>query len=191
VTVSGYEVVSSEHVYDGKVVTVRVDEVRMPDGSTARREVVEHDDAVAVVLLDGDGNVLLIRQYRHPLGTYLWELPAGLSDVDGEPPLDTARRELAEEVGMVARTWHTLVDVHPSPGMAAYAARIYLARDPSQASGDHVREHEEADLEQRWTPLDDAVGQVEAGEITNALAVAGLLAAARARDRAFTGLRRA
>jgi ADP-ribose pyrophosphatase len=186
---AGYEVVSSERVFEGKLVSVRVDEVRMPDGSTARREVVEHDDAVAIVLLDGEGNVLLIRQYRHPLRTHLWELPAGLRDKDRERPVETAARELAEEVGLTARTWHTLVDVHPSPGMAAYEARIYLARDPQAARTDFQRTGEEADLEERWMPLDEAVARVAAGDITNALAVAGLLAAARARDRGFADLR--
>jgi ADP-ribose pyrophosphatase len=184
-----YDVVSSERVFEGKVVRVRIDRVRMPDGSVAPREVVEHDDAVAVVALDPDGRVVLIRQYRHPLRHRLWELPAGLRDVEGEPWRQTAARELAEEVGLAADTWHTLVDVHPSPGMAAYAARIYLARDLRPADGEHRAEHEEADLEVTWSPLDEAVARAEAGEITNALAVAGLFAAARARDRGFEGLR--
>jgi 8-oxo-dGTP pyrophosphatase MutT (NUDIX family) len=187
--VTVYEVVSTERVYEGKIVTVRVDEVRMPDGSTSPREVVEHDDAVAVVALDPDGRVLLIHQYRHPLRERLWELPAGLRDAAGESWVETAARELAEEVGLAADTWHTLVDVHPSPGMAAYRTRVYLARDLHEAGSEYEASGEEADLETRWVPLDDAVARVEAGEITNALAVAGLFAATRARDRGFAGLR--
>jgi 8-oxo-dGTP pyrophosphatase MutT (NUDIX family) len=184
-----YEVLASEKPFGGKLVTVRVDKVRMPDGSISRREVVEHDDAVAVVALDPDGRVLLIDQYRHPLRARLRELPAGLRDAPGESWVQTAARELAEEVGLAADTWHTLVDVHPSPGMAAYRARVYLARDLRDAGSDHEASGEEADLGTQWVPLDDAVARVEAGEITNALAVAGLFAAARARDRDFAGLR--
>jgi ADP-ribose pyrophosphatase len=176
-------------VYEGKIVSVRVDEVRMPDGSTAAREVVEHVDAVAVVVLAAGDRVLLIRQYRHPVGRRLWELPAGLQDVAGESLLDTARRELGEETGFEAGTWHTLVDVHPSPGMCTEFTRVYLARDLSPRGERTELTDEETDLEPTWVPLDDAVARVEAGEITNGLAVSGLLAAARARDRGYAGLR--
>jgi ADP-ribose pyrophosphatase len=184
-----YEVVSSRRVYEGKIITVRVDEVRMPGGETAEREVVEHDDAVAVVALDKGGRVLLIRQYRHPLTRKLWELPAGLCDVDGESFPDTARRELAEETGFEAGVWHTLADMHPSPGMSTEFTRVYLAREVRELPDKSERQDEEADLEPTWVPLDEAVARVEAGEITNGLAVVGLLAAARARDRGFEGLR--
>ena len=176
-------------MYDGTIVTVRVDDVRMPDGGTAQREVVEHVDAVAVVALDADGRVLLIEQYRHPLGRKLWELPAGLCDVDGESMPDTARRELGEETGFEAGTWHTLVDMHPTPGMCTEFTRTYLARDLRELPAQSARTSEEAELEPTWVPLDEAVARVEAGEITNGLAVAGLLAAARARDRGFGALR--
>jgi ADP-ribose pyrophosphatase len=186
-----YEVVSSKRVYEGQIVAVRVDEVRMPDGSTAEREVVEHADAVAVVALDAEGRVMLIRQYRHPLAARLWELPAGLRDVAGEGARETAERELAEETGLAADTWHTLVDLHPSPGMSTEFVRVYLARDLRRAAGDFAAAGEEADLEREWVSLDVAVARVESGEITNGHAVSGLLAAARARDRRFEGLRAA
>ncbi|HEV7825596.1 MAG TPA: NUDIX hydrolase [Mycobacteriales bacterium] len=186
-----YEVLASERTFVGEVVTVRVDKVRMPDGTVSAREVIEHDDVVAVVALDPDGRVLLIRQYRHPLRARLWELPAGLRDAPGESWTETAARELAEEAALAAGTWHALLDVHPSPGTATYRARIYLARDLHDVEPDHEPSGEEADLETRWVPLDEAVAQVEAGEITNALAVTGLFAAARARDRGFEGLREA
>lgn len=96
-----YEVVDSETPYEGDLVTVRLDTVRMPDASLANREVVEHVGSVAVVAFRKTGEILLTRQYRHAAGKYLWELPAGLCDRDGEQPLNTARRELAEETG-----WH-------------------------------------------------------------------------------------
>src|SRR5205823_14189584 len=101
----------------------------MPDGRVAVREVVEHMGAVAVVALDDDGRVVLIRQYRHPTREFLVELPAGLLDVSGEPAVETARRELFEEAALRAATWHTLVDLRSSPGMTDEAVRVYLARD--------------------------------------------------------------
>lgn len=175
-----FGVVASNSVYSGRVVALRVDEVRMPGGSTAVREVVEHPGAVAVVALDDSGGtdaIALIHQYRHPVGRRLWELPAGLLDVSGEDPALTARRELAEEAGLAASEWSVLVDVAASPGFTDESVRVYLARGLSEVdrllgSGD-----EEDDLELRWVPLADAVRMVLAGEIVNASAVGGILAA--------------
>jgi 8-oxo-dGDP phosphatase len=130
---------------------------------------VEHVGSVAIVAIDEQQRVLLIRQYRHPAGQYLWELPAGLRDQPGELPQETARRELAEETGLAAATWSTLVDLRPSPGISTEAGRVY------QASG---AQGEERDLQSRWVPLQEALSEVLAGRITNGLAVAGLLAAA-------------
>jgi 8-oxo-dGDP phosphatase len=172
-----YPVEWSREVYDGQIIDVRVDTVRMPDGTSADREVVRHADSVAVVALDGEQRVLLIRQYRHPVGGMLSELPAGLRDHDGEPPLETARRELAEETGVRAETWAALVDLHPSPGMSTETVRVYLATDlkAEDRAGDAAAE--EKDLAQRWLPLPQALEEVLSGAITNGLAVAGLLAA--------------
>jgi 8-oxo-dGTP pyrophosphatase MutT (NUDIX family) len=171
-----YPVQRSREIYEGQIVAVRVDTVQMPDGSSTDREVVRHADSVAVVALDAQQRVLLIRQYRHPIGRKLWELPAGLRDQDGEPPLETARRELAEETGIRAATWVTLVDLHPSPGISTEAVRVYLATDlkVQDRAGDAAGE--EKDLEQRWLPLRRALEEVLSGAITNGLAVAGLLA---------------
>src|SRR5690242_15249020 len=99
------------------MITVHRDTLRSPDGGTAVREVVDHPDAVAVVLLDSDDRVLLLRQYRQPVGDFLIELPAGLRDKPDESPVETAKRELAEEASTAAGWWRTLVDLHPSPGM--------------------------------------------------------------------------
>jgi ADP-ribose pyrophosphatase len=172
-----YEVAQSRRVYDGSIIRVRVDTVEMPGGSRADREVVEHADSVAVVAVDDRNRVLMIRQYRHPAGQYLWELPAGLRDQPGEPPLETARRELAEETGLAAGRWSTLVDLRPSPGMSTETVRVYLAAQlrAGDRSGDPAAE--ERDLETRWIPLAQALAEVFAGRITNGLAVTGLLAA--------------
>jgi 8-oxo-dGTP pyrophosphatase MutT (NUDIX family) len=181
--------IDREVVYDGKMITVHRDTLRQADGGTAVREVVDHADSVAVVVLDPQGRVLLVRQYRHPVGEHLWELPAGLLDQPGEPALDAAQRELAEEAGTAARQWHTLVELHPSPGMTGERVTVFLARDPHPASGEHERDADEGEISAEWVLLDEAVRRVRAGEITNGLAVAGLLAAAQARATGFTDLR--
>ncbi|MEV0108024.1 NUDIX hydrolase [Nocardia sp. NPDC050799] len=167
--------VDSRVVYSGAILALRVDRVEMPDGRVVEREVVEHHGAVAVVALDDDGRVVLIRQYRHPLGERLLELPAGLIDIQGEDPLEAARRELAEETGLAARDWSVLVDVALSPGFTDEALRVYLARGLSDTERP-APEHEEADLELVRMPVAEAVRAALAGTIVNATAVAGLLA---------------
>jgi 8-oxo-dGTP pyrophosphatase MutT (NUDIX family) len=171
-----FKTVSSRDVYVGKILALRVDEVAMPGGGTAVREVVEHLGAVAVAAVDSDGQVVLIHQYRHPLGRRLWELPAGLLDSVGEDPVEGARRELVEEVGLVAQEWATLVDVAASPGFTDEVVRVFLAQGLSTVDRDAQGE-EEADLEIHRFPLAEAVRMVFSGEIVNASTVAGLLAA--------------
>lgn len=162
----------------------------MPGGGTARRDYVRTRGAVAVVALDEADRVVLIRQYRHPVGLVLWELPAGLLDVPGEDPVQAAKRELAEEVDLVAGRWHALVSLHPTPGIADELIEVFLARDLTETPHEarHTREHEEADLQVARLDLDEAVAMVLRGEITNAATVAGLLAAARARDVGWVSL---
>ncbi len=173
-----FAVLASETVYTGKVMTVRVDDVAMPGGGFARREVAEHQRAVAVVAIDDRGQVVLIEQYRHPLRRRLWELPAGLMDVPGEKPLACAVRELLEETGLAAERWSVLVDLASSPGFCTEVIRVYLARGLRTVPAPPARE-EEADMRVVRVPLADAVIAVLDGRIVNASAVAGLLAAAR------------
>ncbi len=189
-TTTPYEVLRSLRRFEGRVISVRSDTVRMPGGAIAVRDVVEHPGAVGVVVLDDDDRLIMIRQYRHPVRAYMWELPAGLLDEAGESALSAAQRELFEEVGLRAARWNVLVDVHSSAGMTDEAYRVYLARDVSAKAEDFVPGvHEEADMEEKWLQLDDAVAAVLAGEITNGLAVAGILAADRARRDGYTTLR--
>jgi 8-oxo-dGDP phosphatase len=171
-----FETLTSETVYVGKIFALRADEVRMPGGNIARREVVEHYGAVAVLAMDDDDNIVLVYQYRHPLGRRLWELPAGLLDLGGEPPHVTAARELTEEAGLAAKQWRTLVDLDSTPGFSDESVRVYLATGLTDV-GRPQGHDEEADLTVRWFPLSEAVRMALSGEIANSIAVAGILAA--------------
>jgi 8-oxo-dGTP pyrophosphatase MutT (NUDIX family) len=171
-----FTVASTRDIHIGRVVGLRVDEVVMPGGGTARREVIEHLGAVGIVALDVDNTVTMIHQYRHPLGHRLWELPAGLIDHAGEDPVEAAKRELVEEVGQAAESWETLVDVAASPGFTDEVIRVYLARGLSDVDRD-VLGDEEADLVVRKFPLAEAVKMALSGELVNGATVSGILAA--------------
>lgn len=171
-----FETVGSETVYQGKILAMRADEVRMPGGAVAVREVVEHYGAVAVAAVDDDGRLAMVYQYRHAVGRRLWELPAGLLDELGEDPSIAAARELREEAGVVARDWRVLIDTISSPGFSDEAVRVFLARGLSHVPRPEASD-EEADLTVHWIPLREAVDRVLAGEIVNAIGAAGILAA--------------
>ena len=171
-----FETVATETVFTGAIIALRTDEVRMPGGVTAIREVVEHYGAVAVAAIDDDEQLAMVYQYRHSLGRRMWELPAGLLDEAGEDPVAAAARELREETGLVARDWRVLVDVASSPGFCDESVRVYLARGLDHV-GRPEADHEEADLTVHWLALPDAVDRVLSGEIVNATAAAGVLAA--------------
>ena len=146
-----------------------------------------------VLPMDAAGRVLLLRQYRHPVASYLWEPPAGLLDVPGEDPLLAAQRELAEEADLVADDWHVLIDYYNSPGGSTEAFRCYLARGLHEVpvGHRHEREHEERAMVPAWVELDDAVAAVLSGRLHNPHAVTSLLAATVARDGEWTTLRAA
>jgi 8-oxo-dGDP phosphatase len=189
-----WPVVGSEKLAEGSVVSVRRDQVEMPDGAEVGREVIEHPGAVGIVALDDAGQVLLIRQYRHPVGRMLWEIPAGLRDVAGEPPLVTARRELLEEAGYLAADWQVLADFFTSPGITSERLRVYLARGMTRvpdAERDYVPYHEEAHLTVEWAPLDVVVARILAGNLHNGVMMIGVLAAMAARQDGFATLRAA
>jgi ADP-ribose pyrophosphatase len=190
--VEHWPVVSSAELLRSRMVTVRTDKVRMPDNQLAERDVVAHPGAVAVLALDDADRVLMIRQYRHPVGRLLWEIPAGLRDVDGEAPWSTARRELVEEAGFRARDWRVLADYYSSPGYSTERLRVYLARDLErvpESERDFVPEGEEAFLLPGWLPLDEAVGKVFSGGLHNGVAALGILAAYAARSKGYDRLR--
>jgi len=176
-----FETTSSETLHTGKIFALRRDDVRMPGGKIVTREVVEHYGAVAIVAIDDEGRIPLIYQYRHPFGRRLWELPAGLLDVNGEAPHLTAARELSEEAGLQAQTWQVLVDLDSTPGFSDESVRVYLATGLTQVRRPEAHD-EEADITLQWYPIAEAVSRVFSGEIVNALAVAGILAAYAVRE---------
>jgi ADP-ribose pyrophosphatase len=140
---------------------------------------------VAVIAVDARGRALLQRQYRHPVKALLWEPPAGLLDVPGEPPVRTAQRELGEEADLRAADWRRLLTFNTTPGGTSEVIHIFLARDLTEVPADQrfQRQDEEVDMVPAWIPLDDAVGLVMAGAVRSPTAVVGLLAAAEARRR--------
>ena len=169
------EIVDTELVYEGRVWDVRSDTFRYGEGEIVR-QYVDHPGA-AVVAVDDEGRVLLIQQYRHPIRRRDWEIPAGLLDVEGEEPLETARRELAEEVDLEAERWESLVSIFTTPGGNDEVVHLFLARGLSPAPEVHEREDEEADIRQEWMPLGQAVEGVLAGRFRNGILAVGVLAA--------------
>jgi 8-oxo-dGTP pyrophosphatase MutT (NUDIX family) len=184
-----WPVAGTEEQFRNWLISVRTDKVQLPDGHQAARTVVSHIGAVAVLALDDRMRVLMIRQYRHPVGRQLWEIPAGLRDVAGEALAGTARRELLEETGYAAREWHALVDSYASPGISSERIRIFLARGVEAAHSDYEREGEEKFLRTAWFPLAEAVQAALAGKLHNGATVQGVLAAYIASSQGFSGLR--
>jgi ADP-ribose pyrophosphatase len=165
-------VTSSEVVFDGAVWNIRRDAFDYGSGeaaTTIKREYVEHTGAVAILVQDDDGRVLLIKQYRHPVRARDWELPAGLLDVEGEEPLAAAKRELAEEADLEASHWEPLVTFNTSPGGSDEVLHVFHATGATSTSEAFAREAEEADIEVRWVALADIVDGVLEGRLHNSI----------------------
>ncbi|MGH2453238.1 MAG: NUDIX domain-containing protein [bacterium] len=163
--------VRSRRIYAGRVLGLRVDEVRLADGRTAQREIVDHPGAAVVVPLTDAGEVLMVRQYRYAVGEPLLEVPAGTLE-PGEEALACARRELIEEVGAEAARWDLLAVLYPSPGVLTEVMHLFLARRLTEGP---PRGTEEEDLAPQRLTLEDAVARVRRGDIRDAKSVAGLL----------------
>lgn len=174
-----WPVIATETPFRGNKTSVRTDDVAMPDGTVVRRDYQVHPGSVAVLALDDEGRVLVLRQYRHPVRHKLWEIPAGLLDIPGENPLHAAQRELYEEAYVKAEDWRVLTDVYPTPGGCDEAVRIFLARNISEADGERFEvSEEEADMELARVPLQDLVRGVLAGDLHNSCLVVGALSLA-------------
>jgi ADP-ribose pyrophosphatase len=162
---------STKTVYRGRLLTVLEDQVRLPDGKTALREYVRHPGAVAMVPLLDPETVVLVRQFRYPLGRHFYEIPAGKVDA-GEELIACARRELREECGYEAREWQRLTTVHPCIGYSDERIELYAARDLTQVG--HARDEEEF-LEAVDVGIADALDWIRAGRITDQKTIIGLL----------------
>ena len=182
---------SSSIVFSGRIWDVVAEDIDLGEAGTVTREFIRHPGAVGVLALDDEGRVPLVYQYRHPVGMSMWELPAGLLDVAGEPPAEAAARELAEEADLVARTWHTLLDWLLSPGGTSEAFRLFLAQDLSPVPEDerHTRDGEELGMPMRRFDLEEVRDAVLAGRLHSPSLVVGVLAACVARETGWTTLR--
>jgi len=162
---------SIRNVFRGRVLTLNLEQVRLPNGRVAELEIAHHPGGAAVVALDDAGRVCLLRQFRHAAGGWLVELPAGKLD-GGEPPLDCAQRELAEEAGVTARQWDKLGECFSSPGVLTEVIHLFLARGLAPADA-QPEEHEV--FEASWVPFDEAVDLAARGELRDAKSLIGLL----------------
>lgn len=190
--VERWPVGSSQLSWDsGRVIATRTDQVRSPEGEVLTRDYICHPGAVAVVCLDENDRMLVVDQYRHPVGHRLIEPPAGLLDVDDEDPAAAAARELFEEGHVRAASWWVLTEYATSPGMADEAVRIYLARDVNAVPeiDRYVAHGEEVSMSVAWIPLDDLVAGILAGRLHNPSMAVGALAAWAARARGWRDLR--
>ncbi len=169
------QTLGSERIYDGKVVTLRVDRIRLDNGHEAKREVVEHNGAVAIVPIDGEGRILFVRQFRTPAGRALLEVPAGTLDGD-EQPEAAVQRELQEETGYRAAQIRRLAGFYTAPGYSTEFIHVYLAEGLSESRLDA---DEDEQIEVEHYTLAEALAMVDDGRICDAKSIVGLLALAR------------
>ena len=189
--VEDWPCLSKRVIHRGRIVTFEERRVATPSGEVVTRELIAHPGSVAIMALDDDDRIAVVHQYRVPLGMRLVEPPAGLLDVTGEAPLAAAQRELAEEAGLSADSWHVLADYCTSPGISNEVARIFLARGLHQVArpASFTASGEEVDMGLVWLPLDDALQQVRSGLLHNGALVLGVTTLCLARlDGSIDGL---
>lgn len=188
-----HTVTESTTAWSGRIVDMVEDHVVVVEGEEpVVRQYTRHPGAVAVVAMRGEEGaeeILLLRQYRHPVNASLWEIPAGLLDIPGEDSRVAAERELAEEADLKAARWDVLVDFFTSPGGSTEPLRVFLARDLETTETSFEREDEEATMEYAWVSLSDALDWVLAGRLHNPSTVIGILSAHAAQGRGWEGLR--
>lgn len=184
-------VLETELIHHGMVWDVRADRVDLGEAGVVRREYIQHPGAVGILAVDDQDRAAVIDQYRHPVGMVLWEVPAGLLDVAGEPPLLAAQRELGEEADLVAADWRVLADWMLSPGGTSEAFRCFLARGLSAVpeADRHQRHGEELAMTVRWVALDELKAAILAGRLHSPSLVVGVLAACAAREAGWDTLR--
>jgi 8-oxo-dGTP pyrophosphatase MutT (NUDIX family) len=166
--------VDVKHIFTGRVIELNVERVELPNGSVAELEIIRHPGGAAVVALDTDDRICLLRQFRHAVGGWIWELPAGKID-NREPPLDTARRELEEEAGMAAASWRPLGDYLSSPGVFTEVVHLFLATQLTPLS---ARPEEHEVIEVHWLPFRDVLRMADSGELRDGKSLVGVYRAA-------------
>lgn len=164
-------------IYKGRIVDLRVEPVRLPNGTMVELELLRHRGASAVAAVDADGRVALIHQYRYAAGGFIWELPAGVLDPD-EPPIRCAARELQEEAGQTADALTHLGTIFTTPGFTDERIHLFLARGLHATAAAH--EADEVIVEVRWIPVPEALAMIRRGEIVDGKTIAGLHLAAAA-----------
>lgn len=159
-----------ETVYRGKALSLKLEQVTYPDGTTGKLEIVRHPGGAAVVAINEMKEICLIRQYRYAAGDWIWEVPAGRIE-HKEDPLETAKRELAEEAGIIAETWSSLGFIYPSPGICDERIHLYKAYDLTQKKVSH----EDGEyIEIHWLPLEKAINLIIEGKIIDAKTIVAL-----------------
>lgn len=162
-------------IYEGRIVKLSVHDVRLPDSRHGKREIIHHSGAVAVVVVNKQKQVLLVRQFRLPVGKVILEIPAGTLN-PGEDPAACAARELQEETGYKPLQLETIGGVHPAPGYTTEFIHLFLATETTESSLDGDMDEF---VQPEWMPLQQALDLIEQGEITDSKTVAGLLRTAR------------
>ena len=164
-----------ETIYEGRMVNLIVEDVELPNGAVTRLEFMTHPGASAAVPLHGDGSITILRQYRHAIGGWIWEVPAGKLDKPGEDPLECAQRELAEEAGLAAANWHKLGSIYTTPGFCDEIIHLFLARDLSETELEHERDEV---IEVHRMSLPEALAKIPTEEIRDTKTVGALQATA-------------
>lgn len=184
-TAASWPVVVTEVAYASSYISLTIEAIQDGGGEHHSRAVVRPHGAVGVVALDEDDRILLVQQYRHPVGQRLLEIPAGTLDIVGEPPMDAAARELAEEADVLAFQWSPFLTLHATPGYSSERWEVFLATDLAPVPTDQrtAREAEEADMQQWWVPFDEALAAVFDGRITDSMTVAAILGVQARRSR--------
>lgn len=173
-----FRILGEHTAWQGRRISAATVDVEAPGGETFSREIVRHPGAVAMVPVHDDGTVTLVHQFRAAIGTSMWEIPAGLRDIDGEAPEETARRELAEETGLLSERLEHLLTFHNSPGFSDESVVVYLATGLTEVPDDR-QGVEERHMEVDRVPFGTALAMLDDGRITDAKTVIGLLMLAR------------
>lgn len=178
--IDSYEkTIKSDPIYDGKILSLRVDTVELPDKKYSKREIVDHKKGVGIIAFDGEDSLYLVRQYRISIDTYTLEIPAGLVEAN-ELPIDAAKRELQEEIGFYPEDIEYLFDMHASPGFTNDKLSFFISKDLKESK---LEEDNDEFLEIKSYKIDDLYNMIQNGEITDAKTIIGIMYAMRVRNK--------